>query len=437
MKASLSCVLFIALISAPVKADTRLTSESQSLVLTHVTVIDGTGAPAKPDMTVVIKANRISEVGKAGKVEISNGVRIVDATGKYLIPGLWDMHVHLSYYGESALSMLVANGVTSVRDMGGDLNQIDEWRNEIAQGDLLGPRIIRAGPFVVGPTEISAFRASLTSVVTTVGEARRLVVSLKQQGVDFIKIHSRISRNAFFAVADEASKQDIPFVCHLPQHVTAVEASAAGARSIEHTESFLESAIYIETEKEREKSIEDAFTALNSAEGAARFARLRKDGTRVVPTLISLYRVLADSGTAFEKEIPSKLLRVVAALHQERVIMMAGSDFASEETGIRPGFDLHEELVLLTEAGLTPMEALQAATREPAKFLDLLDSLGEVKKGKIADLVLLDANPLEDIRNSRRIAAVIVDGKLLPKESLKQLVTDAARTGAGVLDQRK
>ncbi len=99
---------------------------------------------------------------------------------------------------------------------------------------------------------------------------------------------------------------------------------------------------------------------------------------------------------------------------------MAGSDFASEETGIRPGFDLHEELVLLTEAGLTPMEALQAATREPAKFLGLLDSLGEVKQGKIADLVLLDANPLEDIRNSRRIAAVIVDGKLLPKESLKQ-----------------
>ncbi len=437
MKASLSCILFIALISAHVKADMRLTSESQSLVLTHVTVIDGTGAPAKPDMTVVIKANRISEIGKTGKVEISNGVRIVDATGKYLIPGLWDMHVHLSYYGESALSKLVANGVTSVRDMGGNLNQIDEWRNEIAQGDLLGPRITRAGPFVDGPKEMSAFRASLTSVVTTEGEARRLVVSLKQQGVDFIKIHSRISRDAFFAVADEASKQDIPFVCHLPQHVTAVEAAAAGARSIEHTESFLESAIYIETEKEREKSIEDAFTELNSAEGAARFARLRKDGTRVVPTLISLYRVLADSGTAFDKEIPSKLLRVVAALHQERVIMMAGSDFASEETGIRPGSDLHEELVLLTEAGLTPMEALQAATREPARFLDLLDSLGEVKKGKIADLVLLDANPLEDIRNSRRIAAVIVDGKLLPKESLEQLVTDAAPTGAGVLDQRK
>jgi imidazolonepropionase-like amidohydrolase len=400
-------------------------AQPKTVVFTHVTVIDATSAPPKPDMIVVITGGRIAALGPPEKVPVPKGAQVIDATGMFLIPGLWDMHVHLSYYGQAALPMLVANGVTGVRDMGGDLTQIDRWRIEIARGVRFGPRIFRAGPFVDGPKKMNPRRASFTRVVTTEAEARRVVISLKRQGVDFIKVHSRVPREAFFALADEARKQGLPLVTHVPKDVTAAEASDAGTRSIEHTESLLGDAIYEEQEGLRERRTEEAFNKLGGGEGAALFARLVKGGTWYDPTLISLYRV---KGTAYEKDLAPKLLPVVRELHRAGVPLLTGSDFGGKEAGIRPGFDLHDELVLFVRAGMTPMQALQAATLNPAKCLNVLDSLGTVEKGKIADLVLLEADPLQEISNTRKIAAVVVGGRLLLKKSLEKMLADVGAT---------
>jgi Amidohydrolase family len=266
-------------------------AQPKAIVFTHVTVIDATGAPAKSDMVVVITGDRITALGRSGEVPVPKGAQVVDATGKFLIPGLWDMHVHLSYYGEAALPMLVANGITGVRDMGGDLGQIDRWRDEITRGVRLGPHIKRAGPFVDGPKKMDPRRASFTQIVTTEAEARRLVISLKKQGVDFIKVHSRVPREAFFALADEARKQKIPVIAHVPKDITAAEASDAGAHSIEHTESLLGDAIYEEQEEVRERRTEEALNKLEGEKGAELFARLARNGTWYNPTLISLYLV--------------------------------------------------------------------------------------------------------------------------------------------------
>jgi imidazolonepropionase-like amidohydrolase len=400
-------------------------AQTKTLVFTHVTIIDATGAPAKPDMIIVITGDRITALGPSGKLPIPKGAQVIDATGKFLIPGLWDMHVHLSYYGEAALPMLVANGVTGVRDMGGDLTQIDRWRNEIAHGGRFGPRIFRAGPFVDGPKKMNPRRASFTRVVTTEAEGRGVVISLKKQGVDFIKVHSRVPRAAFFALADEARKQNIPFVAHVPKDITVAEASDAGATSIEHTESLLGDAIYEDQEDVRERRTEEAFNKLGGEEGARVFARLVKNGTWYDPTLISLYRV---KGAAYEKALAPKLLPVVSKLHQASIALLTGSDFGGKESGIRPGFDLHDELVLFVRAGMTPMQALQAATLNPAKCLNVIDSLGTVEKRKIADLVLLEADPLQEIGNTRKIAAVVVGGRLLLKKSLEKMLAGVEAT---------
>jgi imidazolonepropionase-like amidohydrolase len=369
------------------------------LIITHVTVIDGSGAAAKPEMTVVITGGRIAALGKTGDVRLPKDARIIDASGKFLIPGLWDMHGHLSYASENALALLIENGITGVRDMGGDLEQIDHWRNEIAAGKRLGPHIVRAGPFVDGP---KPQKHRLT--VNNAAEARRAVDTLKSRGVDFIKVHNGLSRESFFAVADQARKRGLPLAVHLPsglwtrpgiEGVSVAEASDAGAKSIEHVEILLESSLY--RKGATAKTIEDAIAENSGDAGRALFARLVRNGTWYVPTLVAYYRgFVLWSGNPKEtegsREIHLKNLKLVEAMHRAGVEIMAGSDFS--DWALVPGVDLHNELTLFVEAGFTPMEALQSATIKPATFLGKLDVLGTIENGKIADLVLLDANPL-------------------------------------------
>jgi imidazolonepropionase-like amidohydrolase len=412
----LLAISLFSLIPAPAFAQKQQGFQSKPVVFTHVTVIDATGAPAKPDMTVVISGGRIAALGKTGRVRIPADAQTIDATGKFLIPGLWDMHAHLSYYGEVALPLLIANGVTGVRDMGGDLNQIDNWRKDISEGKRVGPHIVRCGSFVDGPKKMDAFRTSITDVVTNEAEARSIVRSLKQRSVDFIKTHSRIPRNAYFALADEARKQKLPFAGHLPPGITAMEASDAGVKSIEHIESLMEDVMYLDR-AERDKRIQGALDELAGAKGATLYKRFVKNRTWVVPTILTKLKI---GGAAFQR----KFNPVITALNQAGVGLMTGTDFTFKSNGMRPGFDLHEELALFVEAGMTPMQALQTATFNPAKFLDKSKTHGTIEKGKIADLVLLEANPLENIKNTQRINAVVVKGKYLPKETLQKTLAD-------------
>src|SRR5258708_7057839 len=207
------------------------------LLIDNVTVIDATGAPAQRHRTVIVRNGKIDAIGDSdggmgGKL---SGIH-VDGTGKFLIPGLWDMHVHMVFGDwfprgkEVALPLFIANGVTGVRDMGGELDVLQEWRKEIIAGTLIGPRMIMSGPMLDGPQP--RFPSSIA--IKSPEEGRRAVDDLKRRGADFIKLQSLIPRDAVFAIADEARKQGITFVGHVPDSVRASEASNAVQKSFEH-----------------------------------------------------------------------------------------------------------------------------------------------------------------------------------------------------------
>lgn len=410
------------------------------VALTRVTVIDPQAGSTQPNMTVLVRDGRVASVTATGAA-LPGGVQQFDAAGKFLIPGLWDMHVHLSYSTGSALPVYIANGVTGVRDLGSDLAQIDDWRAHINAGTLIGPRIIRAGPMVNGQS------FNQYQLVTNGPEqARGIVRTLKQVGVDFVKIHRRVPRDDYFAIVDETKKQGLTLVGHIPMTVRPEEASDAG-QLIEHTETLFEGTF---SEGMEDAKLPDAIRAFRAKDAAALFARFVRNQTPVTP-MIGLWRMLAEpppggplsdprlkytarsrrellaSQLAMTKEQLDLIARryleyreTVRMMNRAGVLLLAGTD--SSVPPRIPGFALHEELMTLVDAGLTPLEALRTATVNAARILKKTDDFGTVAPGKVADMVVLDANPLEDIRNTQRIAAVIARGKLLRRGDLDGLL---------------
>jgi hypothetical protein len=441
----------------------------RALAFTHVTVIDATGAPASTDMTVVVANQRIVDLGRTDDVTPPRGARIVDARGKYLIPGLWDMHVHTAFGDwlppneRVTLPLFVANGVTGVRDMGSDLDVVEKWRAEIKAGRLLGPQIVLAGPMLDGPKP--AFPASVP--VANAADGRRVVDELKAHGVDFIKIQSLIPRDGYFAAADEAGKVGLMFVGHVPDAVRASEASNAGQRSIEHFTGIFEGT---STQEDQlilgPKSVGVKVSTFDPERARSLIALMAKNQTWQVPTLVwERGQWLVDdidlshdplviyapaiwtkrTWPMFVREIIATMdtdplpvrqhfvqmeLDMTLAMFRAGVPFMAGTDTAAG-VHIFPGFSLHDELGLFVRAGLTPMQALQTATRNPAVFLHRLADTGTIEKGKRADLVLLDANPLEDIANTRRIRAVVLAGRYFSRPDLDRMLRGIARAAAG------
>jgi len=455
-----------------------------TLILEHVTVIDGTGRTAQSDQTVVIVGGRVTSVGPAGPGQHGKTAHVVDARGKFLIPGLWDMHVHLagvnadpSWSKDALLPVLLANGITSVRDMGGDLTALLSWKRDVESGALLAPHIFASGPWLAGLGKPSPEQVP----VTNAEEARAAVRDLKLRGADFIKIISLPSREAFFAVADEARKQNISFVGHLPLEVGAAEASNAGMRSIEHffysefalsfssQEDELRKRL-LEARKNRaaaawEKIELEADASYSEEKAASLFLTLKKNGTWVTPTLASLDITshpeswkLDDSNLDYippslakdwrdsrndehAKEGAAQLGRLSAndwklthEMHRAGVPLLVGSD--SLDPFVFPGDGLHRELAEFVQSGFTPMEALQAATRGAAQFLGREKEFGTIEAGKTADLVLLDANPVENISNTRKIFAVIRNGQYLDRAALDALLA-RARSAAGAVQPKK
>jgi imidazolonepropionase-like amidohydrolase len=449
-------VLFVSVCAIPTRAD----AADSTLVFIHVNIIDATGAPVQPDMTVIVRGQRIVEIAKSGQAKIPADAKVVDASGKYLIPGLWDMHVH-TVFGDwlprdekITLPLFVANGITGVRDMGGDLDVLKIWRSEIAAGKLLGPRMVIAGPMLDGP----APRFPSSAPVANAADGRRVVDDLTQQGVDFIKIQSLIPRDGYFAAADEAKKLRITFVGHVPDAVRASEASNAGQKSIEHFTGIFEGCSTIEDELLKgPKSLGRNVATYDPARAETLIALMAKNQTWQVPTLVwergqwlvddidlshdplTKYApaawkdrtwpmftrdILKDMDTdplPVRKRFVQMELEMTLAMHRAGVPFLAGTDTAAG-VHIFPGFSLHQELELFVQAGFTPMEALQTATRNPAQFLGKLSDMGTVQTGKIADLVLLDASPLDDIHNTRKIRAVVLNGRYLSRGELDEML---------------
>ncbi|HEY6065604.1 MAG TPA: amidohydrolase family protein [Thermoanaerobaculia bacterium] len=422
---------------------TRPAPVSRGVAITHVRVIDVRAGAALPDRTVLVREGRIAAVG--GPDLATAGARVVDGRGKFLIPGLWDMHVHLSWSKENALLALLANGVTGVRDMGGDLPEIDNWRARITAGVLAGPRIFRVGPILNGK-KFNQYQM----VTGNADETRGVVRALKQVGVDFIKTHRRTERDSYFAMIDEAKKQGLDVVGHIPVTVTPEEAIDSGQRTIEHTETLFEGTFSAGL---KEGEFLAAIRKFRAGAADVLFARFVKNGTFFDPTLTA-YRSGIESmdGSALrdprrryvaqsyrkaaekdEKKVSAEelagwkatfaeLIEVVRQLHRAGVPLLTGTDLAATRV---PGFTVHDELALLVSAGLTPLEALRASTLHPAEAMRKTDDLGAIEAGKAADLVLLDADPLADIRNTERITAVIAAGKLFARADLDRLLREA------------
>jgi imidazolonepropionase-like amidohydrolase len=430
-------LLYVGLLPLAGCAGAKSAGAVRPLVIANVTVIDMTGAPARTNVDVVIEGNRIAAITRAGNSRVSRGARVVDGRGKYLIPGLWDMHTHLSSYGEEALAALVPHGVLAVRDVGGKLIQLDAWRAEIDRGARRGPRIFRAGPFVDGPKEMSEERASMTIVARNPDEARAAVTKLKAEGVDLIKSHNGLSREAYFALADECRRQSMLLATHLPTSVRIAEASDAGASSLEHVETMTESIVFagVPAGGQPTKDPLTALDELTDERADELFARFARNGTWFTPTLVA-YRSFMQEAVDLAPRDPrytadaagrtkmfNRFVELVGRMHRSGVPLLAGTDFGPHPSTVpypvpRPGSDLHDELELLVRAGLTPMEALQTATSGAARHLRVADRLGTIEVGKDADLVLLDADPLANIANTRQIRGVVLRGVFLEKAQL-------------------
>lgn len=447
---------------------------SDTLAITHIAIINLDGKPPTLGMTVLIRQGKISSIVKTGDSQLPKDATQLDGTGKFLIPGLWDMHVHI-LTPERDFPMFIANGVLGVRNMGGVPKDVFRWREDVSSGRILGPKMVACGPIVDGPHPA---HPEHSMSVTTADDGRRAVQSVKQMGADFVKVYDGLSREAYFAIVEESKRVGLPFEGHVPASITQAEASNAGQRSIEHGIGIVPS---LEFEKDKPAPtgyFEEAMRTQNFSlipEGIAKegndeldhfseqrteklYRAFAKNDTYLTPTRV------VDRGLTFvddiSKEDDPRLQYVPASMREDwkpqngmltkyrtpayikfrkrnydmttkqilvarrlGVSFLAGTDVSAAYT--YPGFSLHDELALFVEAGFTPLEALRTATVNPARFFGTTDSTGNIEVGKSGDVVILDANPLEDISNTKRVSAIIVGGRLLTRSDLNSLLQKA------------
>jgi imidazolonepropionase-like amidohydrolase len=456
-------------------SQTRMT---ETVALAGVNIVDVESGAVRSNQTIVVSlaTGRIAEIA-AGVTTKLQATRTVNAAGKFVIPGLWDMHVHtLQPDRESYLAMFIANGVTTVRDMATPLSNLGlahAWRHETREGTRIAPRIYATGPALGTP------RPERALPVGSPDEARAAVQTLKSQGADFVKVYSLLSRPAFLAVLDEAKKEHLDVVGHVPVWVTAAEASDAGQKSMEHSYGLLESCSThesaVQKEVERAATNRDTWAAwgavvrttdrLYGAQARdqsysdekcqALFARFVRNKTWQCPTLALRRSFALRDDADFTNDPRMKALppsvtdawrnsqadtrnsdlsadelrdrrirfakesELTGDMHRAGVGILAGTDLGNPY--LYPGSSLHDELVLLTRAGLSALAALRTATLNPARFFGLSDTFGTVAQEKVADLVLLDANPLDDIANTQRIYGVVANGRYFARAELDAL----------------
>ena len=441
-----SIAALIALLAGSLVAQTP----QGALAIRNVTVVPATGGSSMPATTVLIRGDRIAAIGPSDAVTIPAEARVVDGTGKFLLPGLIDLHVHLSKTRGSALGLFVANGVTTVRDMGGDYEELRQWRREVTGGTRIGPRILMPGPILESPANIARMRKDPPSErvepfdrmrigVGSPQEARAAVARLAATEIDFIKIRTVHDRETYLALNEAADAHGIPLVGHAPPY-SAQAILEAGQDGIDH-------------------GFSRAFDKETREERLAVWRRFAAAGVPIVPTLVigdailtpldRLRAIVDDEAGKVEPRRPylSKFLILdwreqfseqsvegqqqfrkfadqgvqnIREMHEAGMDVLAGTD--TGVINLYPGSSLHDELAIFAkDIGMTPAEAIERATRRSARYLRLGDSVGTVERGKIADLILIDADPLLDITNTRRISAVILRGTYHDRAALEKI----------------
>jgi len=430
---------------------------AQSLFIKNVNVVDVKNEEILLGRNILIERGRIQRVFYDEEVEGIEGAENVDATGQYLIPGLWDMHVH--WYETDYLPLYIAVGVTGIREMSGEHINYD-WRKIEDERHFIGPKSIISSRVLDGP---SSPIPNITKVANE-EEAREQVRKYFEIGADLIKIYNDLSRESYFAIADESKKLGIPFAGHIPIGVSALEASDAGQKSIEHnaminiatSDTYLN--IYREYGRnlnsqqalEFQQRINDGYGGDNTR---LTYEKLASNSTWVTPTLTvrrydtfpserfalrkefliylpldhALSRIAQEENIRLFRSFEQQLYKerqfeyhrmIVGDMYKAGVKLLAGTDGGFY---CFPGCTIHDELELFVEAGLSPIAALKTATLNAAEYADKLADFGTVEEGKIADLVLLEANPLIEIENTRKIVAVVLNGILHNRDDLDRM----------------
>jgi imidazolonepropionase-like amidohydrolase len=456
------------------------------LAIVGVTVVDLARGQLLENHTVTVLGGRIAAVAPSqvsgndvgADPLASPATRVVDGRGRWLIPGLWDAHVHFRGGEELAdanrrlLPLFTANGITSVRDGGGDLTpHVLEWRERVAAGELAGPTIYTSGPKLDGPT--GGWDGSIR--LETPSEVAGALDSLQALGADYVKIYDgSIAGDVYLEIIREAERRRMPVSGHMPFSVRFLDAVEAGLDATEHLYYAYKGAAANEDSvtaavRAGELGFWQALTVLREGWSAARadsvWRAMARAGTAVVPTLHiddvlghvadvdhsrdprlayidpgieATYegRVLSARRSPAEMrqeriERHDDWVRMLGDMHRAGVSVMAGSDAGPFNSYVYPGWSLHAELEAMVEAGLSPLEALRSATIAPARFLGVDDRVGRIEPGYAADLVLLGADPLEDIGNAREIELVAqANGAVWTAEELVALLDEARRDAA-------
>ncbi len=445
-----------------------------------VTIVDVEHGTLLPHRTVLITNGLVTSVTPFQNTSHLSAEDVLDGRGKFLIPGMWDMHTHINHT-DVDFPLYIANGVLGIRSMGGVQDQVFAWQKQLQDGSLFGPMAFVSGPILDGPNG-PVHPASYGVRIADAEQGRAEVDTLKAKGADFVKVYDGLSRDSYFAIAAEGERIHLPVAGHVPDDVTILEAVHAGQRSIEHqiehrgestaeqelidrriTHDFMAEAIktgnysLIPDGIAREGNL--WLQGFSQRRADALYRTLAQNGTYLCPTLVTGYWVaygddlaakpdarqrFIDPGTlvywqpsmnmltkyrtpAYTEWVKIKWATLFKQLPRQQALgvqFLAGTDLTVPYT--YPGSSVHDEIRMFVSAGLTPLQALQTATRNPVQFFGLQKSLGSVDPGKRAEFVLLDGNPLADLNNLDHIQAVVTHGKLLRKPDLEALTATAA-----------
>ena len=408
-----------------------------TLAIEDVNVIDVLASRVRPNMTVIIEGDRIAALGPASSTfppqDARKDARVVSGHGMFLIPGLWDMDVHL-WYRENQLPVFVAFGVTGVQDTGSDFERVSAWRRAIERGDAIGPHVVTSGPPVAGRE--TRDRRLPVLLARTPAEARRAFDRLWDLDTDFIEVQPELSRDAYFALAEMARHWNMRLTGPIPSSISSAEAIEARQVNVDDL-----AGVAVAAEPELLRFFERcAMFGMRFSPALTmwrRMAHIDDQKLKSDPSLKYVPAAIRDSWTGSAgtghawagdagRESAVSGAQVEAAYRLVRLMKRSGVEvLAATHTGdpyTVPGATLHDELEQMVAAGLTPAQALEAATIAPARLLAWDHAMGTVDMGKVADLVLLGANPLENIRNTRKIEAVFTRGKYYSRQDLDAIL---------------